>query len=1634
MKKNLIFLWFTLGFLVSASAQVVPEIKVLTPDPCVPGRVELAVINCSSCVKFEWQVGSGASIKTTTIPDFQTIVQQPGWYDVTVKIYTSNGAKMAIGKKNAFYGRPGPKAGFTVNKTSICNGTDTLTVTDTSKGAISRNWLIDGTVYYNTGAVVKHVLNGNPGFKSIYLIAVDSWGCKGSVLKDSAISLWKPVAITANPSVTTGCTPKSIRYNPTFDTTLQNIKSVKWYFEGATPDSSSKTYPGWVQYNRGDTFDVTVKLTTVQGCEYDVHYNNLLNLGDSVNLKIIVPKTKLCINEKMNLVSTGSKTGRPIWDVKGGSPVADSFVGNVVPVKFTDTGMVTLRVTEWNRTCLSEANYNKPIQILGPKAGFASEYPFYCGFPKKLVFTNTSVEDPTGTSYAWTVLEDNVSPVSTGTAKDHNYTTNVGKNYGVRLIAKGNNGCIDTLFRKTASRFGSIDSGFIVKPNPVCPGYKTELKANAGRGSKTAPNSFRWYFFDASGNVVKTDTAFKTSYTYANIGDYSAKLVISNTENCKDSAFFKDTIHVLAPTAKIYASDTMVCLNQRFTLFAGNKNTKLKTDQFWVVHNIDSIADFVVDHADTFHLSLLKTGRWAVSYNINDTSAGGCSNTLILPNKIYVSGVKYTSTASPTFGCSPFTSSVSAKQVFNVNYKNASTSVSYSWRHKWPEMVTFADSTKLSTTAKAYKGDHPIWMVYKNGAGCVDSTPGILLKSGLTTAFEFTNGAHCIYTWVSTNNVSSNWATSFRWECDSASVKFSPSKTAKNPAIMFTKPGWFPIRLISTYMGCEDTFVMMAEGHHVVANFYTPDTVSFCAPKLINILNNTVGAVFNRWYFGNGDTTTTRFNETAGHLFQKNSNDGITVTLITRDGNGCMDTLEKKNYLKIIGPEPDFSVSGASGCEPLYVKFTNKSKAFSRMYMDYDNGVVIDSTKLVNYYYTVTDKSLPVQNFVPRMLLYDSLGCSALQTSVDTIKVKKNAEAKYTYYSPNFLRKTEGCAGDLLLKFTNQSKFYIRNYWDFDNDGQIDAKNQETPNWLYRNAGVFYPTIIAEHINGCRDTFFHDSIVVWAAPEAGFTTNADTSCAIDPVKFKNTTKAPYPLTKLAWNFGELPIYVDTSSQPNPIWKYKTPFDHLVVFDVLDKNGCKSQVIKNIYILDTAGPAAPEAAYITVKNTGEVLCVWNATKIGNFFQYHTYLDSVTYKERYRSYNRKDTTVTWNYGNLTDNRRFCFAFRLEDTCNQLGKFSGSHCTIVLRDSVWEPFHIQLKWLAYDWWGTDLSHYEIFRKDPGGNFVKITDVKGNRQIYIDSFLCDFTYEYYVEAVHRNRIFRSRSNVIKAHPIYIKPQFPVHTHLATVEHNSFAGVYWEPYPVYYRNYSYVLERSSSGNAGSFVQVFDGKALYRGDITADVHTHANYYQVRFKDHCGVTGQPGCVSNTIWLHSVSKTRNNTSLLWNPYNYWYSGVREYGLQVRNKAGQFQTIATGKNMIQKDSMDVEKLGLDSICFRVYAVKDSTTADTSWSNELCMVPGSWIFVPNTFTPDGNQMNEVFKPTAGFIHKHSDDPQKRYEMRVYNRWGQEVFFTDNFDEGWDGSYQQQACQAGMYIYTVKALGFDGVPHILKGTVLLMR
>ncbi|MBI1836591.1 MAG: PKD domain-containing protein [Flavobacteriia bacterium] len=92
--------------------------------------------------------------------------------------------------------------------------------------------------------------------------------------------------------------------------------------------------------------------------------------------------------------------------------------------------------------------------------------------------------------------------------------------------------------------------------------------------------------------------------------------------------------------------------------------------------------------------------------------------------------------------------------------------------------------------------------------------------------------------------------------------------------------------------------------------------------------------------------------------------------------------------------------------------------------------------------------------------------------------------------------------------------------------------------------------------------------------------------------------------------------------------------------------------------------------------------------------------------------------------------------------------------------------------------------------------------------------------------------------------------------------------------------------------------------------------------------------------------------------------------------------------------------------YVTNEFLCTDSSFVN-IYISPFT-VYIPNTFTPDGDEFNNIFKPIVELFAPF-------WEFKIYNRWGEIIFETNDQYEGWDGTYLGKMVQDGVYNYTIR-------------------
>ena len=99
-----------------------------------------------------------------------------------------------------------------------------------------------------------------------------------------------------------------------------------------------------------------------------------------------------------------------------------------------------------------------------------------------------------------------------------------------------------------------------------------------------------------------------------------------------------------------------------------------------------------------------------------------------------------------------------------------------------------------------------------------------------------------------------------------------------------------------------------------------------------------------------------------------------------------------------------------------------------------------------------------------------------------------------------------------------------------------------------------------------------------------------------------------------------------------------------------------------------------------------------------------------------------------------------------------------------------------------------------------------------------------------------------------------------------------------------------------------------------------------------------------------------------------------------------------------------------------------------EVYISPGLSVYIPNSFTPNDDGMNDFFFPTGiGYSN---------LQLFIFNRWGDEIFSSNDPMKGWNGKTKNgnELCSDGVYIYVVRLTDYKNTPREYNGVVSLLR
>jgi gliding motility-associated-like protein len=231
------------------------------------------------------------------------------------------------------------------------------------------------------------------------------------------------------------------------------------------------------------------------------------------------------------------------------------------------------------------------------------------------------------------------------------------------------------------------------------------------------------------------------------------------------------------------------------------------------------------------------------------------------------------------------------------------------------------------------------------------------------------------------------------------------------------------------------------------------------------------------------------------------------------------------------------------------------------------------------------------------------------------------------------------------------------------------------------------------------------------------------------------------------------------------------------------------------------------------------------------------------------------------------------------------------------------------------------------------------------------------------------------------------------------------------------------SANIKANWQISDGKRFVGSSFSDEFKTAGDYnIWGSFTDTSS-----GCVNTASFIvHAREIPRANFS--YEPLNPIEGGQvffsdSSQGLQLNKWSWYFVNNQSGVSENKNSFYFFKDPGIFAVAM---VVSNTWGCSDTMVKAIKVNPDFNVFVPNAFTPNGDNDNEVFLPVTTGV--------KFYELRIFNRWGQELFFTNNLNVGWDGTFNGENCQLGVYTWKINVTSLSGENKTLSGGVTLYR
>jgi gliding motility-associated-like protein len=529
-------------------------------------------------IQYIWQFGDNTA-DTTTLPTTSHVYNAIGNYVATVTATSANGcsdAAITSFRLDTCVIVPPPRRDTVIIVTRSCDPCNRFTFRDTVSNSVIESWNMGDNTIYNTNppAVITH---NYPVGIAEYTVTVTRKNISTGIITTSTIKV-KVICIDPDFVVDKNviCPGKPILFTPVgIDSSV--VLQYRWEFGNRTEVINNPAQPPYVNgqishtYNAIGIYHPRLIIRDRYGCDRYSDTTTIIVEGPRA-LFSSMPRTTcdstiLTFFKDSSLLNHGVPIAEWEWTFGDNSPKYITTQDTIIPKEYTGTNVpittfdVTLRITD-SAGCSSTFTRPRQIALYRPRARFSTNDTLQCGVYRVFFSNNSSAVNAVYTWYFGDGLSQNSFNAT------HNYSTD--GQYDVKLVARDENGCLDSMIRNNYIKFIKPVAGMRI-PDTATLCWPQQVRFF---DSSQYARSYYWDFGDGSLPSREKNPA----NTYPGPGLYLVTLIVTGPDGCRDT--LKQNLRIRGAKSDIFI-DPPISGCKPFTILSRAKNQLNVANYLW---------------------------------------------------------------------------------------------------------------------------------------------------------------------------------------------------------------------------------------------------------------------------------------------------------------------------------------------------------------------------------------------------------------------------------------------------------------------------------------------------------------------------------------------------------------------------------------------------------------------------------------------------------------------------------------------------------------------------------------------------------------------------------------------------------------------------------------------------------------------------------------------------------------------------------------------------------------------------------------------------------------------------------------------------------------------------------------------